>query len=69
MELNMPGWMVSPRSLNSHITPPQQRAAKMENCVESGGRGLPDPGAELGYGDFARAMKDATTREHTYNTI
>ena len=69
MELNMPGWIVSPLSWKSHITAPQQRAAKIENCLASGGKGLPDAGAAPEYEVFARAMNDATTREHTYNTI
>ena len=70
MELNMPGWIVSPLSWKSHITAPQQRAAKIENCLESGGSGLPAalPGP-LEYGVLARARKEATTREQTYNTI
>lgn len=69
MELNMPGWIVSPRSLNNHITAPQQTAANMENWRESGGTGLPGAAGEFEYGDFARARKEDTTREQTYNTI
>ena len=71
MELNMPGWMVSPLSVNSHMTAPQHSAAKTENLVASGGTGLTEEDdvylAE--YGAFARGMNDATTREHTYRTI
>ena len=69
MELNMPGWIVSPRSLKSHMTAPQHSAAKMENCVASGGRGLPGAAVVFEYGVFARARKEATTREQTYKTI
>ena len=65
----MPGWIVSPRSLNSHITAPQQTAAKMENWRASGGSGLPGAAGAFEYGVFARARKDATTREQTYSTI
>ncbi len=69
MELNMPGWIVSPRSLKSHMTAPQHSAAKMENCVASGGSGLPGAALVFEYGVFARARKEATTREQTYRTI
>lgn len=36
----MPGWRVSPRCWNSHITVPQDSAAKSENARLSGGMGL-----------------------------
>ena len=65
----MPGWIVSPRSLNSHITAPQQIAAKMENWRELGGRGRPGAVGEFEYGDFARSRKEDTTRAQTYKTI
>lgn len=40
MELNMPGWMVSPLSLNSHITAPHERAANTVKYRELGGTGF-----------------------------
>lgn len=71
MELNMPGWIVSPRSLKSHITAPQQTAAKMEKYRALGGTGFTGDEAvdDMLYGDGARGMRDATTREQTYKTI
>jgi hypothetical protein len=71
MELNIPGWIVSPRSLNSHMTAPQQTAANTEKYLESGGTGLTAEDAvdDMLYGAGARGMKDATTREQTYSTI
>lgn len=67
MELNMPGWMVSPLSLNNHITAPQHNAAKRENLVASGGMGFTEEeeGDLVEYGAFARGRNDATTREQT----
>ena len=69
IELNMPGWIVSPRSWKSHITAPQTTAAKMENCRASGGSGRPGAGVVFEYGVLARERNDATTREQTYSTI
>ena len=45
IELNIPGWMVSPRCSKSHMTAPHENAAKSVNAFESGGRGLTVPGA------------------------
>lgn len=70
----MPGWMVSPRWRKSHITAPQETAAKTVKYRESGGNGLvPGPesadwGEEL-YGVPARGINEATTRDTTYRTI
>lgn len=67
----MPGWMVCPRSLNRYMTAPQQRAANNEKCCWLGGTGFTGEVAvdAMVYGDSARGMKDATTREQTYSTI
>lgn len=67
MELNIPGWIVSPRSWNSHITAPQHTAAKTEKYFAFGGTGLTADEAveDMLYGVGARGMNDATTREHT----
>lgn len=52
------------------MTRPQERAAKAVKYRESGGTGFtPVFGEEVEYGCVARGMKEATTREHTYNTI
>lgn len=40
IELNMPGWIVSPLFSNSHITSPQEIAAKAVKYRESGGMGF-----------------------------
>lgn len=40
IELNMPGWIVSPLFSNSHITNPQEIAAKAVKYRESGGMGF-----------------------------
>jgi hypothetical protein len=40
IELNMPGWMVSPLFWKSHMTAPHERAAKNEKSRASGGMGL-----------------------------
>lgn len=70
IELNIPGWMVSPRCWNSHITAPHERAANTVKYLECGGIGFTaevasaDCGDVL-YGDEDRGMKDATTRETT----
>ena len=70
LELNMPGWIVSPRWRKSHITAPQETAAKTVKYRESGGNGLvPGPesadwGEEL-YGVPARGINEATTRDTT----
>lgn len=71
MELNIPGCIVSPLSLNSHITAPQHSAAKMENLRASGGMGRTAEFAveDMAYGVDARGINDATTREQTYRTI
>ena len=71
MELNIPGWIVSPRSWNSHMTAPQHTAAKTEKYLASGGTGFTAEDAVdvMLYGEGARGMKDATTREQTYSTI
>lgn len=70
MELNIPGWIVSPLCRKSHITAPHETAANMVKYFESGGSGFTgDPASadcgEVLYGDVARGMKEATTRETT----
>lgn len=68
MELNMPGCIVWPRWLNSHITAPHERAANTVKYRESGGMGLTAPDVEPDddeYGAAARGMKDDTTRDTT----
>ena len=67
MELNMPGWMVSPCSLKRYMTAPQQSAAKTEKYFALGGTGLAgDPTIEeMLYGALDRGINDATTLEQT----
>lgn len=71
MELNIPGWILSPLLLKSHMTAPQQMAANMEKCLAFGGTGFtPDGGDEdVEYGEDALGMNDAMTLEQTYRTI
>lgn len=40
MELNIPGCIVSPLCLKSHMTAPHDRAAKAVKYLELGGRGF-----------------------------
>lgn len=40
MELNMPGWIVSPRWRNKYMTAPHDSAAKRVKYRESGGWGF-----------------------------
>lgn len=65
----MPGWIVSPRCANSHITAPHEREANTVKYLESGGMGLTadsdDVDAPDEYGVLALGMKDATTRDTT----
>ena len=68
MELNIPGWMVSPRSLNNHMTAAHDRAAKTVKYRASGGIGFTDEweGLEdVEYGVLERGIKEARTRETT----
>lgn len=51
MELNMPGWMVSPLFWKSHMTEPHARAAKREKYRESGGTGFTAEPASEDWGD------------------
>ena len=74
MELNIPGWMVSPRWRKRYITAPQESAAKTVKYRASGGMGFTAELARLDadvalYGCVARGRKDARTLEMTYNTI
>ena len=69
MELNIPGWMASPRFLKSHMTAPHDRAANTEKYRASGGTGritaAPVVGVDDEYGVPARGRNDASTRETT----
>jgi len=70
MELNMPGWMVSPLFWKSHKAEPHARAAKREKYCESGGTGFTgelanEDRGDIWYGEEARGMKDETTRDTT----
>ena len=70
MELNMPGWIASPRFLKSHMTAPHESAAKTEKYWASGGMGRATAVSVVGvddpeYGVPARGRKDANTRETT----
>lgn len=70
MELNMPGWIVSPLFWKSHMTEPHARAAKREKYRESGGTGFTvelanEDWGDVLYGEEARGMKAETTRDTT----
>ena len=67
MELNIPGWIVSPLLVKSHMTAPQHTAANTEKWRAFGGTGFTaDEAVEaIEYGEVDRGMKDATTREQT----
>ncbi len=71
MELNIPGWMVSPRWRKRYITAPQESAAKTVKYRASGGMGFTAEvaGLDAEVGCVARGRKDARTLEMTYNTI
>jgi hypothetical protein len=65
MDDHIPGWIDSPRCLKSHMTAPQDMAAKTENTRAFGGMGRATAPAAAGGVGAERGMNEARTREQT----